>query len=111
MPADEAPFLVPLHREPQTRPVRGVPPRHVASPDPVSLFEPQGVDRLVAAGDETVRSPRLPEGVPERYSELGGAVELPAELADVRDPQRVARDRPDREVPRPQVRESLVREI
>ena len=85
--------------------------RDVRPPHPVALLEPQRVDRLVAARDEPVLAPGLPDRVPERQPELRGTVELPAELADVRHAQREARHAPDGELARAHVRERLVREI
>src|SRR6185312_11631975 len=74
----------------------------------VALLQPKRVDRLVPAGDEPVRLASVPERVPEREPELAGAVELPAELADVRHPQREARNAPDRELVSTHVWESVV---
>src|SRR5206468_6407276 len=85
--------------------VRRVVGRDVRAPDAVALLEPAGVDRLVAAGDEAVLLSDRPDRVPEPQAELGRAVELPAELADVGDPEREARHRADCELARAHVRE------
>ncbi len=66
------------------------------------------VDRLVAAGDEPVPATGFPERIPEREPELARAVQLPAELAHVRDAEREARDGPDRDLARAHVPESEV---
>ena len=102
--------LVELHREPEPRLERRVLGGDVRAPDAVALLEAERVDRLVAARDEPVLAARLPELVPEPGAELGRAVELPAELADVGDADGEARDRPDRELPGRHVREGVVRE-
>ena len=48
---------------------------------------------------------RFPDRVPERQPELDGTVELPTELADVRDAEREARHPTDRQLSGAQVRE------
>ena len=102
--ADEV-ALVELDREPEPRLERRVVGRDVGAPDAVALLEPQRVDRPVAARDEAEIASRLPDRIPEREPELGRAVELPAELADVGDAQREARHGADGELARPHVRE------
>src|SRR4029079_11051446 len=85
--------------------------RDVGTPDAVALLEPQRVDRLVAAGDQALIPPGRPELVPESRAELGRAVELPAELADIGDAYGEARHRPDRQFLRRHVPKRLVGEI
>src|SRR5206468_1686891 len=82
--------------------------RDVARQDPVALLDPERVDRAVPAGDEPVRPTRLPQRVPEGQAVFGRRVELPTELADVRDPERDRRDAPDGDLARSQVREPVV---
>ena len=86
--------LVELHGEPEPGLERRVVGRDVRAPHAVALLEPQRVDRLVAACDEPELPAGLPDRVPEREPELGRAVELPAELADVGDAQRRGRAPP-----------------
>ena len=81
----------------ERRVVRG----DVGAPHAVALLEAERVDRLVAAGDQAVLPAGLPDLIPERQAELGRAVELPAELADVRDAQREARDATHRQLAAP----------
>ena len=58
-------------------------------PDAIALLEPQGVDGAVAAGQHAVAARRPPRGVSQSAAAvLGRGVELPAELADVGDPER-----------------------
>src|SRR4029077_2839190 len=83
----------------------------VRAPDAIALLEPKRVDRPVAAADEAVRTPCSPERVEEHRAELGRAVELPTELADVRDANGQAGRRPDGEFARVHVREGAVREV
>jgi len=83
--------LVELDREAEARLERVLVGRDVGAPDAVALLQPQRVDRAVAAGDEAVLGAGAPHGPPQRGPELGRAVELPAELADVRHPQRAHR--------------------
>src|SRR5581483_7307638 len=80
IPSDEA-ALVQLHGEAEAGVERGRLRREVARPRAVTLLEPERLDRAVAAGRHAVDAKR----VPERRGVLGGAVQLPAELADVRD--------------------------
>src|SRR5581483_1094321 len=80
IPSDEA-ALVQLHGEAEPGVERGGLRREVARPRAVTLLEPERLDRAVAAGRHAVDAKR----VPERRGVLGGAVQLPAELADVRD--------------------------
>src|SRR6185503_6403174 len=85
--ADEADRLVELDAEADAALVGGLVRGDVGAPDPVALLEPEAVDRPVAAGDDPLRLARLPERLPEPEPVLGRAVDLPAELADVGDPQ------------------------
>ncbi len=55
--------------------------------------------------------PGLPDRVEEAEAELHGAVELPAELADVGDPEGEAGHRPDGHLLRAHVAERLVRQV
>src|SRR5450759_705332 len=70
---------------------------NVGAPHPVALLQSQGVDGLVAAGGESLPVPGLPEGVPQPQAELGRAVQLPPELAHVRDAEGEARNGADGE--------------
>ena len=97
IPADEV-SLVALHREPEARLERRGLRREVASPRPVALLEAERVDRAVPARDEPVRLACCDERVPESRTVFRRAVELPAELADVRDPRCNDGDRADREL-------------
>ncbi len=54
---------------------------------------------------------RLPQHVPQRLAVLARAVELPAQLTDVRDPHRQAWHVADRDLLRRHVAEGLVREL
>ena len=91
--------------------MRGLLRRDVRAPHAVALLEPQRVDRPVAARDEPVLPAGLPQRVPERDAVLGGAVELPAELPDVRHADGEARHRADRDRLRGHVRERGRREV
>ena len=95
--ADET-LLVELDGKAEPRLVRVVVGRDVGAPDAIALLEAHRVDRAVAAGDETEVASRLPDRIPEREPELGWAVQLPAELADVGHAQREARDVADRQL-------------
>ena len=98
--------LVHAHGETETGLERRVGRGDVAAPDPVALLEAERLDRLVAAGDEAVAAARRRRACPKAEGELGGAVELPAELADEGHPERQAGDRPDRELAGAQVGEA-----
>ena len=87
VPSDEL-ALVELDAEPQPGLVRVDVRADVRAPDAISLLEAQRIDRLVTAGDEAMAAARLPDRVPQALSELGRAVQLPAQLADVGDAQR-----------------------
>ncbi len=102
--------LVEVDREPKPGFGRTVVRSDVAAPDPIALFESQRVDRLVSRSHEPVRHTCLPQGVPEPKPELRRRVELPAELADVRDARGEARDRTDREVLCTHVRKRVIRQ-
>src|SRR5207344_1146229 len=102
--------LVQLDSEAQPCLERRVLRRDVGTPDAVALLEPQGIDRPVSACNESMVRPGLPERVPEPEPILGRAVELPAELPDVRDTQRPAGNGTDRQLTRVHVRERVVRE-
>src|SRR5439155_115248 len=69
--------------------------RHLGAPQPVALLEPEAPERAPAAGDDPERPARLPERVPQLQPHVGRRVQLPAELADVRQPERRDRDIPD----------------
>ena len=79
--------------------------RDVGSPHAVALLEPQRIDRAIPAGDEPVRVAGLPQRPPQPGAVLGRAVQLPAELAGVRDPERPDRHIADRDLPHRHVRE------
>ena len=66
------------------------------------------VDRAVAGGDQAVLPPGLPQRVPQRAAVLGRGVQLPAELADVRDAQRQQGHAADGDLAGGQVREAGV---
>ena len=108
---DEIDLLVERDREPEPRLVRRLVRRDVARPDAVALLDPQRVDRAIAAGDHAVRRARLPERPPQRDPELGVGVELPAELPDVGDAQRVDRHGADRDGARGEEREGGVGDV
>ena len=82
------------------RPRRGSPSRGAASRSPCS---PPATSPCSRPASQSV--------VPEPQAELGRAVELPAELADVGDAHGEARDRADRELAGRHVRERLVRRV
>src|SRR5882672_12721077 len=90
--------LVELDAETEARLVRVGLRADVRGPRPVSLLQPQGFHRLVAAGDQPLVATGLPDRVPEPLTELRRAVELPAQLAHVRDSQGEAWHRADREL-------------
>ena len=80
------------HGEPEPRRVRVGLARDVGAPDPVALLEPQRVDGAVAAGHQPERPAGVEQRVPQPHAVLDRRIQLPAELADVRDAQRPARD-------------------
>ena len=86
--ADEPPGLSSLTQKPRPASYGVSSGVMSARPDAVALLEAQRVDRLVAARDEPVLAPRLPERAPQRRAVLRRAVELPAQLADERHAQR-----------------------
>jgi hypothetical protein len=94
--ADEVLVLANTESEPGFE--RGVIGRDVSSPHAVALLESQRVDRTIAAGDQAMRLPGLPEGAPQRRAVLGRAVELPTELADERDADGADRNVADRDL-------------
>src|SRR5258707_1327782 len=97
--------LVELHGEAQSGLIRIVLRADVGAPDPVPLLEPERVHRLVAARIQPVAAARVPNGVPQAQAELGWAVQLPSELADIGDSQRKAGHRTDRQLSGGHVRE------
>ena len=83
--------------------------RDVGAPHEVALLQAQRVDRPVAAGHESERPAGLERACPTaRSAVLGRRVQLPPELADVRDPQRPARHVADGDAARPHVAERQV---
>ncbi len=76
-----------------------------AAPHAVALLQAQRVDRAVAAGDEPVLAPGVPQRAPQPGAVLGRAVQLPAELADERHAQRAHRHVADRHLAHAHVRE------
>src|SRR6185503_6255439 len=73
---------------------------HVAAPETVALLQAQRVEGGAAGGDETIRPSGLPEQIPEPAAEFGPGVELPTELAHIRDTQRLDEDLAHRHRPR-----------
>ena len=100
-----------------------LPQRHVGLDDvvlgveleaerPVALLDPPG--RAVDAdpgGDDAVRLARLPERVPQPRALLDRHVQLPAEVADVGDPEREHLQRADLDRAAAREREALVRDV
>ena len=110
--AEEVARLVERDREPEARLVRRLVRGDVARPDAVALLEPERVDRPVAGGDHPVRRARPSQSVAQSAAAvLGRRVQLPAELADVGDPQREERHAADRDLARGEEREGRVREV
>src|SRR5207253_5929523 len=60
----------------------------VRAPDAIALLEAQRVDSLVSARDKPKLVACLPDRVPQPQPELGRAVQLPTQLADIRDAKR-----------------------
>src|SRR6266851_1639809 len=89
IPTDEV-ALVQLDGESEAGFVRVYLGPDVGAPHAVSLLEPHRIHGLVATGGQRVTAARLPDRVPQTEAELGRTVQLPAELADVRDPEREA---------------------
>ena len=83
----------------------------VLPPQPVALLQAQRVERPAARRDHAERLPGLPERVPELQPVLRRRVELPAELADIRHPERQRRDVADRDLPGREVGEAVVGEV
>ncbi len=110
VPADEF-TLVQLHSESQAGLIGIHLGPDVGAPDSIPLFEPERIHGLVAAGAEPMIATRFPDRVPQPEPELGRAVQLPAELAYVRDAQRQARHGTDRQLSCGHVRERLVRDV
>src|SRR5579871_4801801 len=97
--------LVAPHAELETRLERGVVGSDVGTPHAVALLQTQRVDRPVAARAQAMRLSGLVERPPEAGPVLRRAVELPAELADERHPERADRDVAERDLPQPHVAE------
>ena len=85
--------------------------RHVRAPRAVALLEAKAAERAPAGGDQPVRPAGGPQLVPELAAHVGGRVQLPAELADVREPQRGHRHVPHVERAGLEVAEGLVRDV
>src|SRR5436190_2248565 len=111
LPANAPALLVELHAEAHPALIWRLVWGDVGSPDPVALLEAHRVDRPVAAADDPVRLPLLPDRAPEPEPVLGGAVELPAELADIGDAERPHGHVPDGDLVQRHVRELLVAEV
>src|SRR5215213_6749845 len=109
--ADEADRLVEFEAEADAALVGGLVRGDVGAPDAVALLQSQAVDRPVAAGDDPLRLPRLPDAPPQSQAVLGRAVDLPAELADVGHPQHPHRHVAKRRLPKGHVREGLIAEV
>src|SRR6266516_7595624 len=77
----------------------------VGAPHAVALLEPERVDRLVPARHETMLATAFLDRVPEAKAIFDRAIELPAELAHVGDPQRETGHRADSQLARPHVGE------
>ena len=75
--------LVEAHEPLEAGLERRVVGRHVDTPEPVGLLEPQRLQRPVAEVDEAERLSRLEQEVVERPLALERMVQLEAELADV----------------------------
>ena len=108
--ADELVFVHP-DGEVHTRCRRLVLCGHVRTPEPVSLFDAQAVERDPPGGDHVVRLTRLEEQIPQRGTVFGAGVDLPTELSDIRDPQHRDRDRVEVGLQRAEVLELLVRQV
>ena len=106
--ADERRRMVERDCEPEPGLVRIVLRRDVRRPHPVALLHAQRVDRAITTGAEIVRGAGIPQQIPERAAVFGRAVQLPPELADVRDAQRDGRDGAERDRLRGQVRKRVV---
>ena len=59
----------------------------VLAPEPIALFEAEGVEGAAAGRDQAERLARLPENVPEAQALLERGVEFPSEFANVGDAQ------------------------
>src|SRR5262249_19486463 len=104
--------LVHLHREAEARLERVVLDVDVLVPESIALLETHGVEGARARGEDPVVAAGLPEEAPRSIAHRSLAVELPAELAGVRDPLRPhRRDLADVQIPRRHVRESVVRDV
>ena len=66
---------------------------HVGAEGAVALLQPQAVERAAAGGDDAVLLAGVQQQVPQPRAVVGGGVELPAEFADVGQPQRGHRHR------------------
>ncbi len=108
--ADET-GLVAADGEADSRLVRIVLVGHVDAPGPVTLLQPQGVEGGAPGRDRSEVPAGLPERVPEPEAEVGGGVQLPAQLADVAQAQGRDRDVADVGLPGAEVAERLVREV
>ena len=109
--APEERAFIELHREAESGGKRRLLRRDVRAPDPVPLLEPQRIDCLVSRRNEPMLLAGRPDRVPETCAKLRRAVQLPAELADVRDPDREARNCTDRELLRPHVAKGAARQV
>ncbi len=84
----EPAWLVPCDGESQARLQRCVVGADVVAPVAVALLDPAGGEGVEAARPRAVSARHLGDGVPHVGGELRRDVELPAQLADVGDPQR-----------------------
>src|SRR5207245_10066655 len=83
----------------------------VRAPDAIALLEAKRVDGLVSARDKPKLVARLPDRVPQPQPKLGRAIQLPAQLADIRDAKRETRDAADRDLARGHEREGVVADV
>ena len=111
LPAEERNRLVHPHRKTQPslewRDLRG----DIGRPHPVALLQSQAIDRPVPARDHAHRPAGRPKRVPQQQPVLHWAVELPAQLAHVGDPQRGDGHVPDTDLASGQVRERRVAHV
>src|SRR5919109_68029 len=109
--ASQEVLLVGPYRKAEPRLVRVVRAPHVLAPGAVALLEAQAVEGAAARGDEAQRLPGSPQEVPETKAQVRRRVELPTELAHVRQAQSDHRHVPDEDPACPKEAEPLVREV
>src|SRR6478736_2929091 len=110
VPTDEG-LLARADREAQAGLVRVVLGGHVGTPGPVTLLQPQTVERGPAGGDDAVPPAGRPQHVPEALAVVRGGVQLPAQLAHVGQPHRGDRNPADANLLGAEVLQALVGEV